>query len=42
MNALYQSELTCLELLARGKVRDIYTVDDDHLLIGRHRQDLGI
>ncbi len=31
--ALYQSELPQLELLTRGKVRDIYTVDDDHLLI---------
>lgn len=31
--ALYQSELPQLELLTRGKVRDIYAVDDDHLLI---------
>jgi phosphoribosylaminoimidazole-succinocarboxamide synthase len=36
MNApatLYQSSLTSLELLARGKVRDIYAIDDQHLLI---------
>ena len=32
-NALYQSEITSLPLLNRGKVRDIYAVDDDHLLI---------
>lgn len=31
--ALYQSELPQLELLNRGKVRDIYAVDEDHLLI---------
>jgi phosphoribosylaminoimidazole-succinocarboxamide synthase len=31
--ALHQSELTSVALLARGKVRDIYAVDDDHLLI---------
>ncbi len=31
--ALYQSNLPQLELLNRGKVRDIYAVDDDHLLI---------
>jgi len=31
--ALYQSELTGLKLLNRGKVRDIYDVDDNHLLI---------
>ncbi len=33
MTALYQSNLNSLELLARGKVRDLYAVDDDHLLI---------
>ena len=33
MTALYQSDLSGLELLGRGKVRDIYAVDDDHLLI---------
>jgi phosphoribosylaminoimidazole-succinocarboxamide synthase len=33
MNALHQSELTGLKLLNRGKVRDIYAIDDDHLLI---------
>jgi phosphoribosylaminoimidazole-succinocarboxamide synthase len=31
--ALYQSELPQLELLTRGKVRDIYAIDDHHLLI---------
>lgn len=31
--ALYQSSLTSLPLRARGKVRDIYTVDDKTLLI---------
>lgn len=31
--AVYESELQNLELLARGKVRDIYRVDDAHLLI---------
>ena len=30
---LYQSELEGLRLLGRGKVRDIYEVDADHLLI---------
>jgi phosphoribosylaminoimidazole-succinocarboxamide synthase len=32
-NALFQSDLPHLELLNRGKVRDIYAVDDDHMLI---------
>jgi phosphoribosylaminoimidazole-succinocarboxamide synthase len=32
-DALFESDLPGLELLARGKVRDIYAVDDDHLLI---------
>jgi phosphoribosylaminoimidazole-succinocarboxamide synthase len=31
--ALYQSELPSLKLLARGKVRDIYAIDDDTMLI---------
>ena len=31
--ALFQSEIGSLSLLNRGKVRDIYDVDDDHLLI---------
>ena len=31
--ALYQSELPQLELLTRGKVRDIYAIDDGHMLI---------
>ncbi len=30
---LFESQLTSLPLLLRGKVRDIYSVDDDHLLI---------
>jgi phosphoribosylaminoimidazole-succinocarboxamide synthase len=33
LETLYESTLTSLPLLARGKVRDIYTVGDDHLLI---------
>jgi phosphoribosylaminoimidazole-succinocarboxamide synthase len=33
MNALHQSEVPGLELLNRGKVRDIYAVDADHMLI---------
>ncbi|MDE2117106.1 MAG: phosphoribosylaminoimidazolesuccinocarboxamide synthase [Betaproteobacteria bacterium] len=33
MSALYESNLTSLPLLHRGKVRDIYGVDDRHLLI---------
>jgi len=31
--ALSESSISSLPLLARGKVRDIYAVDDDHLLI---------
>ncbi len=30
---LFQSTITSLELLSRGKVRDIYAIDDEHLLI---------
>ncbi len=30
---LFKSDLVDLELLHRGKVRDIYDIDDDHLLI---------
>jgi len=30
---LFESNLTGLERIGRGKVRDIYSVDDDHLLI---------
>ena len=33
MNALHESALTGLELIHRGKVRDVYSVDDRHLLI---------
>ena len=32
-DALFQSDITSLPLLHRGKVRDIYAVGDDHLLI---------
>ena len=31
--ALYESKITSLPLIQRGKVRDIYAVGDDHLLI---------
>jgi phosphoribosylaminoimidazole-succinocarboxamide synthase len=31
--ALFESRLTALARLSQGKVRDIYAVDDDHLLI---------
>ena len=31
--ALHQFELKSLPLLNRGKVRDIYDVDEDHMLI---------
>jgi phosphoribosylaminoimidazole-succinocarboxamide synthase len=30
---LFESDVTGLERIGRGKVRDIYSVDDDHLLI---------
>ena len=30
---LYESSISCLKLLARGKVRDIYAIDDQHMLI---------
>ncbi|MCF7978168.1 MAG: phosphoribosylaminoimidazolesuccinocarboxamide synthase [Chromatiaceae bacterium] len=33
MTSLYQSELSELPLLSRGKVRDIYAAGDEHLLI---------
>ncbi|MDP7094255.1 MAG: phosphoribosylaminoimidazolesuccinocarboxamide synthase, partial [Gammaproteobacteria bacterium] len=32
-NTLYESKLSGLERINQGKVRDIYSVDDDHLLI---------
>jgi len=32
-DALFESELPHLELLNRGKVRDIFNVDDEHMLI---------
>ncbi len=32
-NTLFESNLTGLERVSRGKVRDIYAVDDNHLLI---------
>ena len=31
--ALHESELSGLELIARGKVRDMYSAGPDHLLI---------
>ena len=33
MTTLYQSDLPQLELVNRGKVRDIYSIDDNHMLI---------
>ncbi len=33
LDVLYESSLSSLPLVARGKVRDIYAVGDDHLLI---------
>lgn len=33
MKALYESELTSLPLINKGKVRDLYDIDDKHLLI---------
>lgn len=33
MNALFKSEITSLKKIAEGKVRDIYDVDDQHMLI---------
>jgi phosphoribosylaminoimidazole-succinocarboxamide synthase len=33
MSALYESTLSNLEMINRGKVRDIYEVDADHMLI---------
>ena len=30
---LFESSISCLKLLARGKVRDIYDIDEHHLLI---------
>ena len=33
LETLYESTLTSLPLLARGKVRDVYAVGDRHLLI---------
>ncbi len=33
MSALHHSELSGLPLISRGKVRDIYEIDGDHLLI---------
>jgi len=33
MSTLHQSSLTSLKFLHRGKVRDLYEVDDEHLLI---------
>ncbi len=33
VTALFESNLSSLELIQKGKVRDIYAVDDDHMLI---------
>ncbi len=33
MNAVFETHLTSLPLLARGKVRDIYDIDDERMLI---------
>ncbi len=33
MNSLYESKITSLPLLGRGKVRDNYAVGDDKILI---------
>jgi phosphoribosylaminoimidazole-succinocarboxamide synthase len=33
LDVLFESQITSLPLLARGKVRDIYAVGDEHLLI---------
>lgn len=33
MNALFESNIPGLELINRGKVRDIYNIDEQHLLI---------
>lgn len=32
-SVLFESSLSCLSLLSRGKVRDIYAIDEQHLLI---------
>lgn len=32
-DALYRSNIKSLSLIANGKVRDIYSIDDDHMLI---------
>jgi phosphoribosylaminoimidazole-succinocarboxamide synthase len=32
-NTLFESSIPALELIGRGKVRDIYAIDDEHLLI---------
>ena len=31
--AIFETNIENLELIARGKVRDIYRIDDDHMLI---------
>ncbi len=33
MNVLFESKLTSLKLINKGKVRDLYEIDDKHLLI---------
>ena len=32
-DALFETSIPNLPMIGRGKVRDIYSVDDDHLLI---------
>jgi len=32
-SALFESSITSLPLLQRGKVRDIYDIDEQHMLI---------
>ena len=33
VNPVYESTIQSLQLIQRGKVRDIYDIDDDHMLI---------
>ena len=40
--ALFRAELPHLDLINRGKVRDIFAVDDDHMLIVASDQNLGV
>ena len=40
LTALHQSDIKSLALLNRGKVRDIYDIDEDHM--GRHLEQPGL